>query len=277
MSTTHNDLQGHVAVVSGAGSGIGEGLARHAATAYGMKVVVADVALDRAEAVAAGIRETGGQAKALSVDVSDYDSVASLVESVRSTFGSPAFLACNAGIEMTGLLWETEPRAWERVQGINVNGAFNLMHAFLPGMLERGARGHVLCTSSIGGLGFGANQSAYTVSKHAIRVLAQSLEADLDSVGADIGVSILLPGPVKTRIFDDAMSTGSAEAKQYRAQLGAYLAGEGLSSESVARLTYDQITSGAKWIYPHPEQARPLVDAMVAEFGSVFTRSPATS
>lgn len=256
MSTTRSDLQGRVAVISGAGSGIGEGLARHAAAEYGMKVVVADVALERAESVAAGIRDTGGEATALSVDVADYGSVAALAESVQSSLGSPTLLACNAGIEMTGLLWETDPQAGERVQDINVNGAFHLMRAFLPGMLDRGERGHVLCTSSIGGLGFGANQAAYTVSKHAIRVLARSLEADLASVAADIGVSILLPGPVKTRIFDDALSTGSAQAEEYRAQLGAYLAGDGLTPDDVARLTFERITSGAKWIHPHRSSPR---------------------
>lgn len=265
MNTTTTDFIAQVAVISGAGSGIGEGLARHAASRLGMIVVVADVDLERAEAVAREIRDDGGRAVAFRVDVADWSSVRRMAEVIEQDHGAPALLVCNAGVEMTGLVWETDPEHWERIQAINVNGAFHLMRAFLPGMLEREGRGHILCTSSIGGIAVGASQSAYTVSKHAIRVLGQSLAADLDSAGANIGVSILLPGAVRTRIFDDAVTTGVAGAEEYRSQLAAHLANDGLSPAVVADLTFKHIAAGARWIHTHPEVSATLLNQHAAE------------
>ncbi|MBH0121039.1 hypothetical protein M1M07_11035 [Rhodococcus sp. HM1] len=111
----------------------------------------------------------------------------------------------------------------------------------------------------------GASQSAYTVSKHVVRVLAQSLAADLESVDANIGVSVLLPGPVRTRIFDDAGTAGTEGAEGYRQQMAAYLAGGGLTPAEVAKLVFEQIIAGARWIHPHPEMWSANLNQHVAE------------
>lgn len=268
MNTTRSDLQGQTAVISGAASGIGEHLARYAAAELEMTVVVADVDLDRATTVARDITDNGGTARAQHVDVADWSSVQHLAEATQNEHGTPALLVCNAGVEMTGFVWDTDPHQWERVQAINVNGAFHLMRAFLPAMIERKTRGHVLCTSSVGGIAIGASQSAYTVSKHSIRVLAQSLAADIESAEANIGVSILVPGAVRTRIFTDAVTTGDSKAENYLTQLASHLANDGLDPKTVAALTFDQVTTGARWIHTHPEMSSTFIEQHNSELTS---------
>ncbi|MGP6172230.1 SDR family oxidoreductase [Microbacterium sp. A196] len=263
--TSFDQLHGRVAFITGAGSGIGEGLARYTALQVGMHAVVADVDERRAAEIASDITAQGGKATALQVDVSNWDSVAAAAERALESLGVPAFVACNAGIEQTGLAWETSPADWARVEAVNVNGAFYTMRAFTPAMIENGASGHILFTSSIGGISIGASQASYTVSKHAVRVLAQSLQADLDSISSPLQVSILLPGPVRTRIFVDALSTGDVAAEAFRERLATLLAEEGLTADEVAELTLKAIAQGRRWIYPHPTQARDVLTAHTAE------------
>ena len=117
--TRLEDLRGRVAVISGAGSGIGAGLARFASTGLGMTVVLADWDLTRAEEVAEGLRANGAVAVAVRMDVGDWTSVRHGADDVLAKWGVPAFLACNAGIEHTGLAWEVRPEDWERVQRVN--------------------------------------------------------------------------------------------------------------------------------------------------------------
>lgn len=265
MSTTALDLRGRVAVISGAGSGIGEGLARHAAEHLGMLVVVTDVDEARADAVAAAITAAGGAAIARRVDVTDPADVKAMAGEVVGEHRAPALLVCNAGIEQTGRVWETDPAQWARVQDVNVNGAFALMRAFLPSMIEDGRRGHVLCTSSVGGISIGSDQAAYLVSKHAIRVLAQSLAADLEAASADIGVSVLLPGAVRTRIFEDAATTGTKASEEFRQALLTHLAEDGLTPAEVAALTFEALLAGRFWIHSHPEMSRQVLTGHTAD------------
>lgn len=268
MTIHADDLAGRPIVVSGAGSGIGAALAYRAAVEHRMTAVVADVDAARAEQVAAAITGAGGKAQAHAVDVSDPASVDALRARALDAYGAPALLVCNAGVEMTGAVWETEPRDWQRVQAINVNGAFLMARAFLPAMLQTEQPGHVLCTSSIGGISIGAGQSAYLVSKHAIRVFAQTLAADLEAADARIGVSILLPGAVRTRIFDDAVSTGSAGADEMRSALASHLANDGITPEQVAEIAFAGILEGRRWIHTHPEMSEQVLSAHLADLTS---------
>jgi NAD(P)-dependent dehydrogenase (short-subunit alcohol dehydrogenase family) len=258
-------LRGRVAVISGAGSGIGAGLARFAASQLAMTVAVADRDVTRAHDVAARLRSAGAAAIAIEMDVCDWTSVRSGSAEILTDLGVPAFLACNAGIEHTGLAWEANPSDWERVQRVNVLGAYHVQRAFVPAMVKHGQPGEVLFTSSLGGISIGASQSAYLVSKHAVRVLAQTLQADLASVGSALSVSVLMPGAVRTRIFEDAHTTGDPEAEAYRRTLAAHLADDGMTPDAVAAITFAHIAAGRSWIYTHPAEAREYLRDHTAE------------
>ena len=208
-----------VAVVTGAGSGIGAALVRRAA-AEGMTVVLADIAAERIQAAATAITGAGGKAHAVVTDVTDPGSVARLAEYTLEHAGAPTLLANNAGIESLGPLWEFSPERWRQVQAVNVDGVFYGVRSFLPAMIEAGGARHVLNTSSIGGISVGGFMTPYIVSKHAVRALSECLSIELEQVAPRIRVHVLLPGPVDTNIFRDAMSTDSDGVARRMSELG---------------------------------------------------------
>jgi NAD(P)-dependent dehydrogenase (short-subunit alcohol dehydrogenase family) len=259
-------------VITGAGSGIGAALAVHAALELGAAVAVVDVNTERAQQTADTIIAAGGVAIAHEVDVADYAAVARLADQLHAVHGSAALVACNAGIEYSGPLWEMPPEAWTRLRSVNLDGAFNLTRAFLPAMIASASRSSLLYTSSIGGVAIAGNQAAYVISKHAVRVLAQSVAYDLEAIGSQVGVSILLPGPVRTRIFEDSTTSEGHDAVDHRAQLLARLRVEGMNPEDVARIAYDGVAAGRRWIYTDPEgvsdRLRSHVEELLAGVGA---------
>lgn len=254
--TAAADLKDRLAVVSGAGSGIGAGLAREA-VARGMKVLALDIAADRLATLADAL--PGDAVRTAVVDVADADAVAAAATDAVAAWGPAALICCNAGIEHAGRTWDMTPEQWRRLQGINLDGAFHLLHAFLPATIADGRPAHVLVTSSVGGLSSGAGQAAYIVSKYGVRVLAECLRADLAEAGHPIGVSVLLPGPVRTSIFTDATATGDAGAG-LRDSLAAMLAEHGTEPVEVATLALDAVEADRFWVHPHPDLSAAFID-----------------
>jgi hypothetical protein len=200
MLSAKERFSGGTAVVTGAGSGIGEGLARHL-VALGMAVVVADIDIDRAESVADELTTAGGTAVAHAVDVADATSVDHLAASVFDRFGSVQLLVSNAGVENAGLLWEVDIPRWNTVMAINVDGAYHSVRSFVPKMIGQGSPAVIVMMSSIGGLTSSALQAPYIVSKHAVLALAECLHQEVALVGAPIQVSAVLPAAVRSNIF----------------------------------------------------------------------------
>lgn len=211
MSQSTEVFRGGVAVVTGAGSGIGEGLARTAAE-LGMQVALADIQVERMERVAEDIRKSGGRAITVRTDTSDPASIDRLAATVHEQLGDVRLLMNNAGIEMLGLTWELPTEAWERIIRINVLGVIHGVRAFVPRMLAAGKPAFIGNLSSIGGLGMMAIQTGYILSKHAVLSFSECLRMEMELVGAPISVSAVLPGPIATRIFEDA-TTGRDRAK----------------------------------------------------------------
>lgn len=262
--TARADLAGRLAVVSGAGSGIGAALATEA-VARGMKVLAMDVDTARLEA----LRDELGEDCVLTVttDVSDPAAVAAAAKEAVEAWGPAALVCCNAGIEFAGRTWDMEPAQWRRLQGVNVDGAFHLVQAFLPATIEDGRPAHVLLTSSVGGLAPGAGQAAYIVSKYAVRVLAQCLREDLAEAGHPIGVSVLLPGPVRTNIFTDATAAGDS-GEGLRGALASMLDEHGTEPRDVAVLALDAVEADRFWVHPHPDFSAAFIDAQHTELSS---------
>jgi len=252
MKETLEKLGGGVAVITGAGSGIGEGLARHAAE-LGMKVVLADIAQDRIETVAADIIATGGTALPVVTDVSNPAELDALADTTYAHYGNVKLLINNAGIETLGLSWEIPAATWEKTLNINIHGVIHGVRAFVPRMIAAGETAYIANTSSVGGLGMMPVQTSYILSKHAVLSFSECLYLEMKLKQLPIHVSAVLPGPVSTRIFEDSQASGDALSNHHRAMMAGMLAASGMSSLEAARLILPKIAAGEFWVSTHPE------------------------
>jgi NAD(P)-dependent dehydrogenase (short-subunit alcohol dehydrogenase family) len=254
MANPTDVFRGGVAVITGAGSGIGEGLARTAAE-LGMQVALADIAADRIERVAADIRSAGGTAITIPPDVADPAAIDRLAATVHAQLGDVRLLMNNAGIEILGLAWELPAEVWERAIRINVLGVIHGVRAFVPRMLAAGKPAFIGNLSSIGGLGMMAIQTPYILSKHAVLSFSECLRMEMDLVGAPISVSAVLPGPVSTRIFDEA-ATGRDRARieGHRKIMNEMIRGAGsLTGKQAAEVILAGIAAREFFVSTHPE------------------------
>jgi NAD(P)-dependent dehydrogenase (short-subunit alcohol dehydrogenase family) len=254
MVQTTEVFRGGVAVITGAGSGIGEGLARTAAE-LGMQVALADVNVERMEAVAASIRATGATAITIPTDVTDPASIDRLAASVHAQLGDVRLLMNNAGIETLGLSWELSTETWERIIRINVLGVVHGVRAFVPRMLEAGKPAFIGNLSSIGGLGMMPIQTSYILSKHAVLSFSECLRMEMQLVSAPISVSAVLPGPISTRIFDDAATGGGKrEIEFHRKAMNDMIRGAGsLTGKQAAEVILAGIAAKDFFVSTHPE------------------------
>lgn len=190
------ELPSKRAVVTGAASGLGLAMVR-LFVAEGMHVVLAD--LPGAALDAAAQLFQPGQVTAVPTDVSDPVSMAALAERVRAD-GGLELLCNNAGItgDLPRCSWEHDLANWRRVLDVNLLGVVNGLHSFVPLMLEQGREGHIVNTASMGGLMALPFLSPYAAAKAALVALSESLDLELKSLGADIAVSVLCPGLVRT-------------------------------------------------------------------------------
>ena len=215
------EFEGRVAVITGAGSGIGAALAR-ACAGLSMKVVVADLDQGRADSVATAIDGAAQATLPIAVDVADPASVDRLAEQVGTAFGAPDLLCNNAGVSPFGLLWEFKPVDWNWVIGVNILGVANCIRSFVPRMIAAGRGGHIVNTASAAALQGQTRLGAYSATKHAVLGISDSLRLDLLPYG--IGVSALCPGGVNTNISQTLGRLSSTDPKDLDADVGAYIA-----------------------------------------------------
>lgn len=243
------------AVVTGAGAGIGEGLARHLAT-LGMRVVVADIATDAAEKVATDIVSQGGSASAWTVDVSNADAVDAMAEGIYDRFGSVELLINNAGLENAGLLWDVDPVRWRKVMSVNVDGVFHGIRSFVPRMITAGLPAVVANLSSVAAFSITPVQAPYTVSKHAVLSLTECLHQEIALVEAPIQVSAILPYSIKSSIFEAARSeapTTSAVANAVFDSMTQANVAAGLDAVEAAQHMIEALAQGAFWVFSHDD------------------------
>jgi NAD(P)-dependent dehydrogenase (short-subunit alcohol dehydrogenase family) len=264
------DVQGKVAVVTGAASGIGRALIDRFASA-GMKVVLADVEVEALEKAEAEVQATGAETLAVVTDVSQRSSVDALAAAVTDRFGGTNVLCNNAGVSGGGgALWETTERDWSWVMGVNLMGVVHGIQAFLPGMVASGEPGHVVNTSSVLGLATGGG-SIYGVTKHAVTRLTEGLWYDLQAAGAPIGVSVLCPGLIATNIMSSGRNrpsdlqnegvTPTAEMQQRLHMMQKVFADNGMPPSEVAEIVFDAIQTDRFYVLTHPEQEKETVRA----------------
>ncbi len=243
-------LKGGVAVITGAGSGIGEALA-HKAASIGMKVVLADIDLRRIDRVASAIDASSGTALAIQTDVADPRALDRLAARTHAAFGDVRLLINNAGVETMGLVWDIPADLWERTFRINVLGVVSGVRAFAPRMLERRLPAYIANVASVGGLSIFPVETPYICSKHAVLSYTEGLYLEMRMQKAPIHVSAVMPGPVSTAIFDDAKGAGAAE-RHHRAAMRDMLAA-GMQPAEAAERILAGIAKGDFWVSTHRE------------------------
>jgi len=269
---------GRVAVVTGAASGIGLGLAERFA-AEGMRVVMADVEEPALAKAAAGLAEAGAAVLPVATDVADRAAVDALREAALSAFGAVHVVCNNAGVGGPhGPLWECPPGEWDWVLGVNLEGVMNGVRAFMPVLLEQDA-GHLVNTSSVFGVFAGA-LGAYGVSKHAVTALTETLHFNLKSRGVThVGLSVLCPSAVATNFGASARNRPAwagepamSDAERAAAAEWDQLAARGATPAAVAALVVDGIRARRFYILTSDvrnesvlRRAREIVDGVPPE------------
>ena len=250
--STSNSMDG-VAVVTGAGAGIGAGIAQEAAR-HGMTVIVSDIKADRAQEITARITAAGGKAYADTTDVRDPAAIKSLAASVHKKFGDVRLLVNNAGIDILGPSWELTADQWADVIATNLSGVVHGVQAFLPRMLEvgkTGTRSAIANVSSLGALGTMALHSAYFSSKHAVLGYTECLYLEMDFLKAPIDISAIVPGPVRSRLYEEPrLSAGSLTkvTEAYRRLTMESIAANGMNADAAAAQIFRQLLERDFWV-----------------------------
>lgn len=243
------DPSGTVAVVTGGAGGIGGALAARFLDA-GMRVVVADV---EEAAIASTVEALGGGDRVLGVtnDVSSLDDTRRLRDAALERFGAVHVVCLNAGVAPVGPLFETPIDVWEWVFDVNVRGVVHGALTFGPLLADQGG-GHIVCTASIAGVTDTPTLPPYGLSKHAVVGLAAAMRREL--AGSGVGVSVLCPGLIHTRIFEsernrpanmDDPSEDNPTSKAYRDMIE-----QGAPPSQVADVVYQAILDNQFFVFP---------------------------
>jgi NAD(P)-dependent dehydrogenase (short-subunit alcohol dehydrogenase family) len=246
------DLNGKVAVVTGAASGIGNAVATRLA-AEGMKLVLADINAETLAAAVQKLRDQGYECIGVPTDVSQLDSVQELCDQAHDTYGKVHVLHNNAGVlgPLTVPVWETTSADWDWMMGANFWSMVHSLRVFVPRMLEHGEDGHIVNTASTSGIAF--STMLYSVTKHAVVSLTEYLYTGLLQRGSKIGVTALCPGVTSTNLSANSQSRRPADQAQspVEQQLQATFAvgfARARPPELVAGKVVDAIRTGKFWV-----------------------------
>ena len=255
------EFKGKVAVITGAASGIGRGIAERCVS-EGLKVVLADIDEANLTKAEAELKTSGGTVLGVRTDVSKRSDVELLARQALDAFGQVHLLFNNAGVAAGGPPWEATWNDWEWVIGVNLWGVIYGVKVFTPLMLAQNTECHIINTSSAAGLIAGGFSAPYTVTKHAVVALSESLYLTLQQRNSLVKVSVLCPGLVRTNIAN-AERNGPPELRnepvtmtpEMQAGLAAFKAAMEASMPpfQVADVVFDAIRKEQFYILPHSE------------------------
>ena len=206
-------LHGGVAVVTGAASGIGAALAE-ALAARGCGLALADVDAAGLNGVAEPARRRGVAVSDHRLDVADEGAVAAFPAAVLAEHGRVGVLVNNAGVALGGRFEQTDPADFEWLFSINFRGVVRMTRAFLPVLRREPGAAQIVNLSSVFGIVAPPGQAAYAASKFAVRGFSEAMRHELEAEGARIGVTVVLPGGVRTAIAANARRGGMGEAER---------------------------------------------------------------
>ena len=282
------DVAGKVAFITGGSSGIGLGQARvfHAA---GMKVVIGYIRDDQLATALATFKTDKDRVHAIKVNVIDRDAMKAAADEIETKFGKIHLLSNNAGIGPLTPLSATEYKDFDQTVAVNLTGVFNGVHEFLPRIRKHGEGGHIVTTSSMSGIlpTEGGGAGAYTTTKFAVVGMMEGLRSEMDTVKANVGVSVYCPGLVSTNIFELEKNVsaafsgtpgkpGPADAPANEARIRQII-GQGMDPLEAGQIVLAAIRNNDLFILSHPEFGPGLRERMETLMASVpDTKAPAS-
>ena len=263
---TSGHFKGGTAVVTGAGSGLGAAMVDRFAK-QDMSIVALDIDGARAEATAEQVRQAGGRAIAVPVDVANRASLEAAALAATESFGACTVLCANVGVQQFGALDRLTEQDWSWVLSVNVMGVVNTVGSFLPLLRKTAGQRHIVVTSSSAALTPGVRMGAYTASKYAVTGYAETLRMELANEG--IGVSIMFPAGMITRHLESSMrarpqTLGKSEIR--REDIDAMMASRKMdhsnhvaTAEHATRHLIDDLIANERYIITHGDYRDSLV------------------
>lgn len=252
-------LEGKTAFITGGANGIGLAMAK-AFLAEGMNVAIADVDESALADAAEALRGSNAEVRGYQLDVTDRAQYSAVADQVEADLG-PVHLVCNnAGVYRGGAMDSVSYEDWDWVMGVNLGGVINGVQTWIRRLEAHGQGGHIVNTASMAGMVTSPGLGVYNTSKFAVVGLSEALRADLAQ--HDIGVSVLCPGMVQTRILESertrpdslAPQDESAEAAaKAHSELMQMAMSAGIPAEEVAQLVVDGVKHNLMYLFPHPE------------------------
>ncbi len=271
------EFKDKVAVITGAASGIGFGLAERCAK-EGMKVVLAGINEDTLEIAEKDIKATGAPTLVVKTDVSKAGDVEALAQKTLNTFGAVHLLFNNAGVGIYSTIWESTLADWQWALGVDLWGVIYGVHFFVPIMIEQGTECHIVNTA--GGAGLVAPPyNPYAVAKHGVVALSEMLYRELELRGHNIGVSVLCPLFTKTKAMDAERNrpvelrnapgegaTGIADPNiQAMVKFYRQMIDNGMPPQQLADIVFGAIREKKFYIFPNFEFAKPTIQTRMED------------
>jgi NAD(P)-dependent dehydrogenase (short-subunit alcohol dehydrogenase family) len=261
-------LEGRVAVVTGASTGIGRATAL-ALARQGMRLVLASQNEDRLRDAVRAAEQTGAEVLGVPTDVGKEIAVKALADAAIERFAAVHLLMNNAGVFVPGLAWEISQDDWDWVLNVNMMGPLYAIRAFLPHLLQQ-PEGHIVNVASAGGLMPAVAHAPYCTSKHAVVGLSKALRADLGLKGARVGVTVVCPGAVATPIMSQDTTTGPGGVPRGSFDLAPDVAGvwdmvrrftdNGIAAEDVGEMIVSAVRENQFWLLPNAQDFYPIFD-----------------
>lgn len=249
-------VQDKVAVITGGASGIGLAMARRFG-ADGAKIVLGDIEQVALDGAVAALRDAGIDAIGVVADVAKYDQVEALAAAALDRFGKVHIVCNNAGVSITGPSWAMSLDDWRWVYDVNVWGVVHGIRAFVPILMRQGEGGHIVNTASLAAFNGNGDHAPYCSSKFAVLGMSQSLHSEMAALQTDIGVHVVCPGMVATRIhqswrnrpegdtpWSDREFANPAFVKGSEA-----FQGNGISPDEIAQSTFEAIRDSRFYVF----------------------------
>ncbi|MAM93963.1 SDR family NAD(P)-dependent oxidoreductase [Parvibaculum sp.] len=267
------DFSGKTAFITGGASGIGLSMARAFGTA-GMNVMLADINEEDLVAAVSELKERQIKAAGVRCDVTERKSVEQAAQETVGIFGKVHLVCNNAGVGGGGPIGTMKPGDWDWTIAVNLMGVVYGMEAFLPHIREHGEGGHYVNTASMAGMISVPGMEPYTASKYAVVGMSEGWAGQL--APENIGVSVLCPGFVKTRIHESSRARqekfGPADEAEERASAAKELVLGGIDPDCVGARVLEAVEADELYIFTHPDMA-PLFTDRASKIEAAFTRA----